>query len=282
MPAVYAHRRFGAEVLACCRNGAARAAIGAFHTLYEVGLQGPDVLFYYDPLHKNPCKDAGSALHDAPAAPFFARGAEKVLRPAAGAPAGQALLSYLLGFSCHYALDSACHSYIEWEIARSGHSHVSIETAFEAALMEADGVDWRSHNPAGYIPADETTARTIARVLPASPAALRRCLWNMKATNALLMPGCPARTALVEGAVRAAGKWEAIGGLIPDALDRPAYAGSCAELERLYEEAIPTALALMDGLCAHVQEGAALPDAFGYTYGPRAELMAGYEAAAQS
>ena len=54
MPAVYAHRRFGAEVLACCRNGAARAAIGAFHTLYEVGLQGPDILFYYDPLHKNP------------------------------------------------------------------------------------------------------------------------------------------------------------------------------------------------------------------------------------
>ena len=133
-----------------------------------------------------------------------------------------------------------------------------------------------------YIPADETTARTIARVLPASPAALRRCLWNMKAANALLMPGCPARTALVEGAVRAAGKWEAIGGLIPDALDRPAYAGSCAELERLYEEAIPTALALMDGLCARVQEGAALPAAFGYTYGPRAELMAGYEAAAQS
>ena len=26
MPAVYAHRRFGAEVLACCRNEAARAA----------------------------------------------------------------------------------------------------------------------------------------------------------------------------------------------------------------------------------------------------------------
>ena len=37
MPAVYAHRRFGAEVLACCRNGAARAAIGAFHTLYDAG-----------------------------------------------------------------------------------------------------------------------------------------------------------------------------------------------------------------------------------------------------
>ena len=33
---------------------------------------------------------------------------------------------------------------------------------------------------------------------------------------------------------------------------------------------------------ACVREGAALPAAFGYTYGPRAELMAGYEAAAQS
>ena len=76
-------------------------------------------------------------MHNAPAAPFFQAGAAHVN----GRPEGQALLSYLLGFLCHFALDSECHSYIEYEIGRSGHRHVAIETALDGALMEKDGVE---------------------------------------------------------------------------------------------------------------------------------------------
>ena len=115
MPAVYAHRRFGEKVLAACQNDVARTAIESYLDLYNIGLQGPDILFYYDPLRKNAYKAAGDAMHNAPAAPFFQAGAAHVN----GRPEGQALLSYLLGFLCHFALDSECHSYIEYEIGRS-------------------------------------------------------------------------------------------------------------------------------------------------------------------
>ena len=108
MPAVYAHRRFGEKVLAACQNDEARTAIETYQDLFNIGLQGPDILFYYDPLRQNPYKAAGDALHDAPAAPFFEAGAAHVN----GRPEGQALLSYLLGFLCHFVLDSECHSYI--------------------------------------------------------------------------------------------------------------------------------------------------------------------------
>ena len=141
MPAVYAHRRFGEKVLAACQNDEARTAIETYQDLFNIGLQGPDILFYYDPLRQNPYKAAGDALHDAPAAPFFEAGAAHVN----GRPEGQALLSYLLGFLCHFALDSECHSYIEYEIGRSGHPHVAIETALDGALMEKDG--WTGARP---------------------------------------------------------------------------------------------------------------------------------------
>ena len=96
MPAVYAHRRFGEKVLAACQNDVARTAIESYPDLYNIGLQGPDILFYYDPLRKNHYKAAGDAMHNAPAAPFFEAGAAHVN----GRPEGQALLSYLLGFLC--------------------------------------------------------------------------------------------------------------------------------------------------------------------------------------
>ena len=239
MPAVYAHRRFGEKVLAACQNDEARTAIETYQDLFNIGLQGPDILFYYDPLRQNPYKAAGDALHDAPAAPFFEAGAAHVN----GRPEGQA---------------------------------VAIETALDGALMEKDGVDWRTANPAGYIVVSEVTVRTIARVVPAGREQVRQCLTNMKMVNRLLMPGGPVRNALVEGALRLAGKWEVLGGLLITALDRPAYAASSDELGYLFDGAVPVALELIDGYCDHIFRGAPLGPRFGRTYGPSEELLARY------
>ncbi len=273
MPAIYPPRRFAAQVLAACRNDEAREIIGAHAGLYEIGAQGPDLLFYYKPLSKNPVKAAGNAMHGEPAAPFFEQAAGKI----AGAPLGEALLAYLLGFVCHFALDSECHSYNENEIAASGHDHISIETAFEAALMEKAGVDWKEENPAGYVAPSEKNARVIARVLPAEPAQLRAALACMKRYNRLLLPGrIPRKGRAVRAVLRRSGSWESLGGLLISALDRPAYAASSEELCRLFDGAVPLALELIDNYCAHVFEGVPLDERFGRTYGPDEAKMAAY------
>ena len=274
MPAVYAHRRFGGEVLAVCENPMARAAIQRFPALYQIGLQGPDLLFYYDPLRSNRYKDAGNAMHDASAAPFFEAAAARVN----GLAEGQAVLSYLLGFVCHFALDSECHSYVEYEIQRTGHGHIAIETALEGALMEADGVDWTTHNPAGYIVVNEVNARVIARILPAGPHEIRTSLANMKLMNRLLMPSCKTKNYLTQRFLELAGKWDVLGGLLIYALDRPAYAEGCARLEQLAEGAVPVALELMDSLCDHISYGTPLAARVDRTYGTVPELMQRYAA----
>ena len=272
MPAVYAHHSFGRRVHAACRNKTALAAIGRWPGLFGIGLQGPDILFYYDPLRGGALKAAGDRMHDAPAAPFFEAGAAA----AASQPAGQALLSYLLGCTCHFALDSACHSYIEWEIGRSGHSHTAIETAFDARLMLADGVDWGSTNPAGYLEITETACRTIARVMPAGRTAVRRCLVNMKGVGWLLMPGAPLRQAAVAWALGRAGKLDAMGGLLASRVPLADYEASYRTLRGLYDGAVAEALALMDSLCARTAQNTPLAPRFGRSYGPCEELMAQY------
>ena len=52
MPSAYAHLRFGWEVLSAIPTPY-RAAAKNLTQLYNVGTQGPDPLFYYNPLVEN-------------------------------------------------------------------------------------------------------------------------------------------------------------------------------------------------------------------------------------
>ena len=62
MPSAYAHLRFGREVLSALPPKY-RAAAKAMNQLYTVGLQGPDPLFFYNPLASNSVAHQGHALH---------------------------------------------------------------------------------------------------------------------------------------------------------------------------------------------------------------------------
>ena len=57
---------------------------------------------------------------------FLARGARK------------ADYAYLCGFLCHFALDCACHGYINDLAARGEVSHEEIESEFDRILLEED------------------------------------------------------------------------------------------------------------------------------------------------
>ena len=53
MPSTYAHRRFGADVLQQL-PAALQDQIGKNRALFDVGLHGPDLLFYYHAAKSNP------------------------------------------------------------------------------------------------------------------------------------------------------------------------------------------------------------------------------------
>ena len=65
MPSTYAHRRFGADVLVQLPREL-REKITPYRPLYDMGLHGPDLMFYYRALQSNPVNRLGNAMHEQP------------------------------------------------------------------------------------------------------------------------------------------------------------------------------------------------------------------------
>ena len=114
MPSTYAHYRMGQEV-AKQLSGSIREIIMENKELYDIGLHGPDILFYYHPLKVDPVNSIGYELHEHSGKYFFERAA-KIIETSLKKKEG---LAYIFGFICHFALDAICHGYIDEKIANA-------------------------------------------------------------------------------------------------------------------------------------------------------------------
>ena len=157
MPSTYAHRRFGADVLQQL-PAALQDQIGKNRALFDVGLHGPDLLFYYHAAKSNPVGALGNAMHEQPGRVFFER-ARGVVRQAKDRDAA---LAYALGFVCHFALDSTCHPYVEAYVRESGVSHCEIETEFDNQLLRREGRDPLHDLTASHIQPSRIWANVVA------------------------------------------------------------------------------------------------------------------------
>ena len=65
MPAMYAHDTFGRKVAAKLPLSVKRPIL-QYPQMFRVGLQGPDVLFFYNPFTEHPIATVGGSLHKKP------------------------------------------------------------------------------------------------------------------------------------------------------------------------------------------------------------------------
>ena len=63
MPTTYAHYKFGKEVISALPRPL-QNSIEKNRELFDMGLHGPDLLFYYRPAVKNAVNKQGYELHD--------------------------------------------------------------------------------------------------------------------------------------------------------------------------------------------------------------------------
>ena len=77
MPTTYAHYKFGKEVISALPRPL-RSTVENHRELFDIGLHGPDILFYYHPMKRNTVNGQGYDLHDKPADLFFRHAAETV------------------------------------------------------------------------------------------------------------------------------------------------------------------------------------------------------------
>lgn len=155
MPAVYAHHHFGHLVWEEMQ-GDLKEIIEKYYTQYQIGLQGPDIFFFCRPWNGK-VNHYGNHLHHISALPFF----QHALKVVKEKGRDSAEYAYLLGFICHYILDSECHGYVEEMVQVTGAGHLEVEEEFEKKLLRMNGEDPIAYPVGELIPTDDVTAQAI-------------------------------------------------------------------------------------------------------------------------
>lgn len=186
MPSTYAHYRFGQDVLEAL-PGKYREVLLREEDLFNIGLHGPDILFYYKPFTHHRIHGEGGRMHRLTGRQYFSE-AGKIFLERGPRTADYA---YLCGFLCHFALDRACHGYINDLAARGEVSHAEIESEFDRILLVEDGIDPIRRNLAAHIHTSRRAAKVISAYFPgASQKVILEGIFSLWGSNLLLtLPG---------------------------------------------------------------------------------------------
>lgn len=132
MPAIATHYLFGQEVYRQLieKNRKDIIAMIRKHRLdYNIGLQGPDPLFYYQPVTKNSVVNYAHAIHKKSGTEFMERAKAHIKKTR-----DLRAFAYMLGFVCHYALDSEAHPTVN-RLGKNSKGHIRIETELDREML---------------------------------------------------------------------------------------------------------------------------------------------------
>ena len=157
MPTTYAHWRFGDKCIRMLPDNLQNIILNN-RAIFDYGVHGPDIFFYYNCLKHNEVNRYGSAMHDIPYKDTLAQIKENFKKTENKDMA----LSYLLGFTCHFTLDSYCHGFIEKVDETMPYSHGKIESQFDRYLLIKDGFNPVTKSVTDMFHPDKKMAKVIS------------------------------------------------------------------------------------------------------------------------
>jgi hypothetical protein len=241
MPTTYAHYTFGQEVLKLLKDDI-KNLINKNKDLFNIGLHGPDILFYYHPLKSNNISKTGHRLHSLNADAFF-ENARKVINICSDYDAACA---YVLGFVCHFMLDSQCHPYIRQK-ENNTLTHGAIEAEFDRLLMLKNKMDPISFKPTAHIVHNSDNAEIISWFFDnISREEISDALKSMKFhLNFLVAPGRIKRSLIFAG-LKLSGNYNGMSGLVMSYEPIEECQEINEKLYELYTQAVETAADLIE------------------------------------
>ncbi len=243
MPSTYAHYRLGQEVL---KNLPAKEKrlIEQHKELFDIGLHGPDILFYYNPLYPCRINKQGYNMHAKSARLFFEKAADEL--EYLNERDTQAALAYIYGFCCHFALDVCCHGYIDEKIAIDGVSHAEIEVEFDRKLMIEDGYNPLTHSLTDHIHPLMENARIICKFFNyLAPEDVEKALQSMISYNKLLIAPSHIKRGLIYALLAITGNYKEMHGLLVNYKANPRCMDSTQRLHEYYASAVKMAQTLI-------------------------------------
>jgi len=274
MPTTYAHYRFGRDVYKQLPRQA-QDIIQSHGGLYNIGLHGPDLLFYYKVYQKTPVSRTGFAMHGRPGKEFF-EPAARILGKSYRRRPGKACCSfltsskyaYLFGFLCHFALDSRCHPYVERMVRETGISHSEIEAELDRDLMIRDGLDPMVCRPTTHLRPKVFYGSIIAGFFPdITPGQIVTSIRSMRFCCNLLAPSGQKLRFIALRLLKRTPLPSTVREMIIKEHPNPACAPITRELEHRYRKAIRDAAELIVNFMDHVEYGAPLDNRLDHTFG---------------
>ncbi|MDO4975633.1 MAG: zinc dependent phospholipase C family protein [Eubacteriales bacterium] len=240
MPSTYAHYRFGEQV----RNNMEKEKqdiIARNIFLYRIGLHGPDLFFYYNPIMKNVINQIGSENHEMSGKEFFTR----FLHVIENHKEDERYLAYAYGVLCHFALDRACHGYVEEKTEEGQVGHIEIETEFDRFLLLKDEKEPLSYHMAKHIRVEKEYAKVIAAFYPGTDSkAVLRSLRDFVFYHEILRAPRPLKRNLLYGLMKMVGVYDSFHGHIVNVTPNEYCVDSNAMLYSLYKKGRKEALVL--------------------------------------
>ncbi len=243
MPTTFTHDCFGKDVFKNL-SPRLRNTIRQGRDVYRIGLHGPDIFFYYKPLHKNKVNQIGRRMHWENANLFF----EKAIRLFKEKPS-QPLASYLLGFACHFMLDSTCHGYIGAFEKQTGSSHALIEEELDRYYMVREHKKPLSYLPAIVLCPTRENCEIIAQVFPqVAVSDIQHAVRWQKRFDWLLTCKNPIKKTIVLEGMKVLGCYDSLEGQVMRAQVNPVCRESTAILADLYEQAVAETPDILENL----------------------------------
>lgn len=261
MPSTYAHYRFGSMLLPTM-PGDVKRTIQRFRRLFDMGLHGPDIFYYYSPIIKSGTSFLGIKFHEQTGREFF----QRVCR-AVRLERSEAAAAYLYGVLCHYCLDSCCHPFVREQAALGEATHAQIETEFDRFLLEKDGkVPPCSQDLSRHMRLTPGEYETVAKFYP--PASARNVESAVKGmaffAKLLAAPEGAKRTVLAKGIDLVASSYR---GMLMTVGPDPQCAHLDTELMALYEKAAQLFPEMLNQLLSHMTYSAPFGEEFNNIFG---------------
>ena len=264
MPGIIAHSLFGKAVSEQYPERL-KKAVANYPALFSIGLQGPDILFYYKPLSSTLIRRQGSLIHSETADKFFSKAARLI--SCSVSPKKEARLSYALGFLCHFALDSACHGYIEKKMTVDKVGHVAVEWELERCLMQENGVSGKERTES--LRASKGDTCIIAGFFKnVSPKQISDSLRSMRFYDSMLCGACKWQRDIVSLAFDVSKKLYEKRDLQMSKKADVRCADSNLRLKKLMRRAVGDCLKLTDEFMECVDSRTKLTQNFLKTFGP--------------
>ena len=277
MPTTYTHYKFGKEVLESLARPL-KESIEDYRQLYDIGVHGPDILFYIRSPFKGNVRKTGTGLHHQSSVHFFEH-AKEVIKNAADSDAAKA---YIYGCITHFVLDSECHKYVEKMMEVSGLGHNEIEAEFDAYLLRKEKINPISFKRTKHIHPSIEYARVIAPFynnleiktmptkenVPKSITALdvKRSISAQLSIHKVLSARTEMKRRVLHFLTGLMKDKDAIRGLIINETPNPKCADYNELLRKIYSGAIPLAVSLIMQYQKYILSGDALSPRFNQTY----------------